>query len=157
MPSTPSRTASVLALALLLAAAACGPGEEELAAETAGYLRAALADVPQDGDDEVRSAMARFYAQRSYAPAWVERRGVSEAGEELLATLDAAGGHGLDPADYRTDALRAAIDAFRDSPDDGAGRARRAAALDAGLTFAFLTLASHVGNGRVGPEDAGIS
>jgi len=162
MPTTPCRTAYALALPLLLAAlllpaAACGPGDEEFSAETAGYLRAALHDVPQDGDDRVRSAMARFYAQRSYAPAWVERQGVTEAGEELLETLDSAGEQGLDPTDYRTDALRASIEAFREQRTDDAERARRAAALDAELTFAFLTLASHVGNGRTRPEDAGIA
>ena len=159
MPSTPSRVASAAALcaALLLAAAGCGPGDEDFAAEAAGYLRPALADVPQDGDDATLSAMARFYAQRSYAPAWVERRGVSEAGEELLETLSAAGEQGLDPADYRTEALAASIEAFRERRDDDAERARRAAALDADLTFAFLTLASHIGNGRIRPEDAGIS
>ncbi len=48
--------------------------------------------------------VALFYLSRAYRPAWEQ----TQRAQALLAAVEAAGEHGLDPADFRPAALRAA-------------------------------------------------
>ena len=95
--------------------------------------------------------LERFYLRRGYEPAWSGRGRLRRPARELVAALADAPDRGLDPADYRTAELTAAV--------EDAGRRRqvpaRLAALDAALTAGFLAHAADLCCGRVGPERAG--
>lgn len=93
-----------------------------------------------------------FYESRAYRPAWVRGRGLGDGATELLATLERASRHGLDPADYHAGAVR-----------ELARRVERIGAdfvplgtwvdLELLLTDAFLTYGAHLADGRVDPLD----
>lgn len=96
-------------------------------------------------------ALKAFYEGRGYATAWVEGRRARSSALELIGALEAAGRHGLDPADYRSEELaaaNAAITAERfPMPGDLIG-------LDVRLTAAFLLYADHLARGRTEPAGA---
>ena len=93
--------------------------------------------VASDHPWETHGWLDRFYAPRAYAPTWTGKRA-----EAALAVLDDAGAHGLDKADYGTDALRHAM---RDPQTDPAR-------FDVALTAAMLHYLADLRLGRVRSE-----
>lgn len=87
-------------------------------------------------------AVAAFYAQRDYAPAWQEPRRYAA----LVNAIDGLRGDGLDPADY---ALSAAAQP-RDVLDSGSIDQR--ADLDLRATQAYLLAIGHLRRGKVDPR-----
>jgi murein L,D-transpeptidase YcbB/YkuD len=102
---------------------------------------------PEARRDHLFHGLKAFYEGRGYAAAWTDRKQTRSAARELIAALRTADRHGLDPADYRSDELAAAIaavDAERFTmPIDLIG-------LDVGLTAAFLRYADHLARGLTG-------
>jgi len=92
-----------------------------------------------------------FYERRGHQPAWSVSGRLLHPARELVAALAGARDHGLDPADYRTERLAAAL--------EEAGRRHqlpvRLMALDTALTAAFLAHAADLCCGRVGPGRTG--
>src|SRR5919197_2303759 len=101
---------SILALILAAAtAAAAAPSGADLSPKAAAIAMAVrkgtedpvLAGTPQD----VLADLGRFYARRSYAPAWPAN--TAAAAEELIDALEEAPEEGLEPDEYRPAHLRA--------------------------------------------------
>jgi murein L,D-transpeptidase YcbB/YkuD len=93
-----------------------------------------------------RAEVARFYAERSGAPAWTHERSVREPlARDLLGALQQAGRHGLRPNDYHAAALEREL-AAGDRDADHLGD------LDVLLSDAFLHLAHHLARGAVDPR-----
>ena len=91
-------------------------------------------------------ALARFYAGRSYQPAWLQPDGTASASARMLLTsVEEAGRHGLDPAAYHAGVL---------ARIEGASAIGVApiAELDLLLSDAFLHLARHLSSGAVDPR-----
>ncbi|MDY0046546.1 MAG: L,D-transpeptidase family protein [Thauera propionica] len=83
-------------------AAADGSGPERLTAVHGGLpvgIEARLLAGDYGGDESVQA----FYRQRGFQPVWNS----PERSHELIAALDALRDHGLDPAEFDVDALRA--------------------------------------------------
>lgn len=100
-----------------------------------------------------RDALARFYEQRGFQPAWSTDRGPTARGDSLLAAVEQADRHGLHPGDYHIRALRAMRAEARTHPPAGVEeRARQWADLELLFTDAFLLYGSHLWAGRVDPE-----
>lgn len=79
--------------------------------------------------------LAEFYRRRSFRPAWADSAAIGEA----VAALEQSTTHGLDPADYRLPAIRAAR----------VGDADSAARVDLLVTSSLLELALDLRYGRV--------
>lgn len=100
------------------------------------------------------SILPRFYANRSYAPAWIGKSGPLPRALSLVEAVGNASSEGLTANDYHLETIAALMSrigsekaALRFVPPD------QAADLDLILTDAFLTYASHLLSGRVNPED----
>lgn len=100
------------------------------------------------------SIIPRFYANRSYAPAWIGKSGPLPRALSLVAAVSNASTEGLTANDYHLEAIVKLMSRI------GSNRAMlgsvppdQAADLDLILTDAFLTYASHLLSGRVNPED----
>lgn len=147
------RRAAALALAAWVAATACSQVRPPRPASTPGaQVRACLAArAPAAGErGRERAAWLRaFYERRGGAPAWTGPRGVLGRADELLVALGGADAHGLRGEAYGVVSLRAAVAARRTRPDPGFGPAQ--AALDVGLTAAFLAYADDLRRGAVDP------
>jgi murein L,D-transpeptidase YcbB/YkuD len=111
-----------LLAALLPGVASSGPVDAPAGSPAAAALRELLAEpaAPEPVIAGValsaRALLRAFYAGRGFEPAWdpAGRRG------ELLALIDGAGAHGLDPADFFPDRLRALEAAGVQDPRDRA-------------------------------------
>ena len=89
-----------------------------------------------------RPALTRFYGPRDFAPAWGPMDGGPERASRLLQALAAAEAHGLEPAEYHLEAIRAR----------GAGSAARwSVEADLLLTDAFVRYATDLRSGRRPP------
>jgi murein L,D-transpeptidase YcbB/YkuD len=132
------------AAAVLFAASIVGP-VEAAPASTSQRIRELL-DRPDglriDGQSLDPRALGRFYRPRDFAPAWDPRDGGPDRATLLLRALVTAETHGLDPARYHVDAIRA-----RQASSNGG----HAAELDLLLTAAFLGYARDVRAGRLPP------
>ncbi|WP_299311134.1 L,D-transpeptidase family protein [uncultured Halomonas sp.] len=95
-----------------------------------------LADAPE--------VLRRFYATRAYRPAWAERQRVA-AFAEALQTLE---GDGLDPRDYRADALAAEQRRLK----EGGAEVEALARFDLQASEALLTALRHLQRGRLDPR-----
>ncbi|HEX2252665.1 MAG TPA: L,D-transpeptidase family protein [Thermoanaerobaculia bacterium] len=157
---------SVVLLAAVLLLPACRSAEErqaEFAAQAVAFLRAGLeeAEAPADaaagGPERQRSweVLTTFYEQRGYTPVWIDHEGPTEGAQGLVDALGRVHESGIDPRTYRAEELAAELAALEEANGEE-GYPRRAAALDTELTYAFLVLASHLGNGRIEPTGAGI-
>jgi len=100
------------------------------------------------------SILPRFYANRSYAPAWIGESGPLPRALSLVEAVGNASSEGLTANGYHLETIAALMNrissekaALRFVPPD------QAADLDLILTDAFLTYASHLLSGRVNPED----
>jgi murein L,D-transpeptidase YcbB/YkuD len=95
-----------------------------------------------DGRSLDRPALTRFYRPREFAPAWSPVDGGPERASRLLQALTAAEAHGLEPARYHVDVLRAR----------GAGRAAGwSVEAELLLTDAFVRYATDLRSGRRPP------
>ncbi|NTV98214.1 MAG: murein L,D-transpeptidase, partial [Chlorobiaceae bacterium] len=81
-----------------------------------------------------------FYATRHFQTFWTRPEMVAE----MIAAIDGATDEGLDPQDYHGNEIRELIAGFPLTLD-------RQALYDVLLTDAYLTLASHLHNGKVDP------
>ncbi|QCQ23006.1 L,D-transpeptidase family protein [Desulfoglaeba alkanexedens] len=97
--------------------------------------------------------LIRFYADRSFAPAWTDANGLNDLGDELPVHLSGARDHGLDPEDYHLGCIEAlADDIRRRSQKGGPPDVVRLASIDILMSDAFLIFASHLACGKVDPE-----
>ena len=114
---------------------------EEAEAVRQDPLEAEIARQVADAPEVLR----HFYAARESRPAWVERQRVASFAE-ALQTLE---GDGLDPRDYRADAL---VAEQRRLEEAGAGH-RELARFDLQASEALLTALRHLQRGRLDPRD----
>lgn len=101
--------------------------------------------------------LARFYAERGYAPAWIDDRLDLDGAAALIQALRETAGDGLNPREYRVDALEGLISALRGGREEGPAGPRlapvgAAADLEMMLTDAFLRCGGHLLRGRLDPE-----
>ena len=144
IPCWPRVGATAAALLLLVS---IGPSEAEAAAGAASsrVIREVLerpGALRIDGRSLDRPALTRFYRPREFAPAW----SAADAGVErvalLLQALETADAHGLEPARYHPEAIRARRAGLAD------GMTVEAELL---LTDAFLRYATDLRAGRRPP------
>ncbi len=88
-----------------------------------------------------------FYDRRSYAPAWINEKGVRPDADDLIAALADAPADGLDPERYRLADLRQRLAQTRATASLG-----DLAELDLRLTDAFLRFAADLSSGAVNPQ-----
>ena len=100
-----------------------------------------------------REAVAAFYLERDFEPAWSEGQVLLPQADRVLSALERAETHGLRPSDYHTSAIRSLLLTLQaeDAPD-GDRHARRLADLDLLLTDAFLLYGAHLSTGRTDRE-----
>jgi murein L,D-transpeptidase YcbB/YkuD len=99
------------------------------------------------------TALARFYEQRGFQPAWVGAAGPLPQVATLMRTLHGADRHGLDPAIYHLGALETLLTALGpDSVSSITPDIQRLSDLELLLTDAFLLYGTHVLRGRLGLE-----
>lgn len=98
--------------------------------------------------DHIHKAIQRLYKRRSYQPAWFYDTSLRTDAENLISLLRRASKEGLDPADYRLDAILQHIQNLTDAPAPEA-----VAETDALLSFAFVDYASDLHAGRISPEE----
>ncbi|HEX2164196.1 MAG TPA: hypothetical protein VHM02_09625, partial [Thermoanaerobaculia bacterium] len=162
-----TRVGSLLAAVALAVAAGCGGGgrlsEEEraeldaaFAEEVAAAIEQAVGAVEADGDEW--QAVAAFYEERGYRPAWLGATGPTARGRELAVEMLGAGTHGLDVTDYAGERLALAVAELTrpEAREDEEAYAERVARLDPALSAAFLHLAHDLATGRVAPTEAEI-
>lgn len=92
-----------------------------------------------------RTALQRFYAERSFLPIWVSESGPFYRANELVAVIAGAEEDGLYPSDYDHARLATAV-----AEADGT---TALAALEHRLSRAFLEYANDLGSGRVEPRE----
>jgi murein L,D-transpeptidase YcbB/YkuD len=93
-------------------------------------------------------ALPRFYESRAFEPAWrVGEQGPGRDLQDLMASIESARHHGLNPDDYHRRALAGILARPMDAMDNPTR-----ADLELLATDAFLVLGSHLLHGRVNPE-----
>jgi murein L,D-transpeptidase YcbB/YkuD len=95
-----------------------------------------------------RIALPDFYLARGWVTAWSQGDGPNTCARRLVAFLEGVAGDGLEPDDYHLERIRALLEGGEDRTWD----AGELADLDLLLTDAFLTVGSHLHQGRVNPE-----
>lgn len=109
------------------------------------------------GDTELlhgSSILPRFYANRSYAPAWIGESGPLPRALSLVEAVGNASSEGLTANDYHFETITALMNRIiSEKAVLGSVSPDQAADLDLILTDAFLLYASHLLSGRVKPED----
>lgn len=92
-------------------------------------------------DKELLQSIASAYAERDYAPAWVDDKGFSAGAKAVIAEIADANAWGLDRADF----------ALPDAPPAGADLAARLDA-EVRLSLAAVKYAVHARGGRIDPS-----
>ncbi|MFH1572239.1 MAG: L,D-transpeptidase family protein [Gemmatimonadota bacterium] len=116
-------------------------------------MRAAVPDWP--ASERLGSSLETFYRRRLYRPAWVGAWGAPARADEMVAALQDAVAHGLDPRIYGAERLARALAAFRSAAAAGEAPLRQGVMLDLSLTTAYLTFADHLQRGRFDPGQIG--
>jgi murein L,D-transpeptidase YcbB/YkuD len=140
-------------LSLVISVAACRGRESRV--QTPPEADAALAATVEterrpafvgnnDSAHHVWQEERRFYRQNGRHLIWSDGRRLQSGADGLLRAIRAADQEGLNPADYRVDAIAA----YRHSFDPA-----RAPDVDLELTYAYLTYARDLVHGTVDPED----
>lgn len=111
-------------------------------------LRSGLLIRAGDATILARRAIPDFYEARAFLPAWTEGRGAGARVDELVASVRASRGHGLDPSDYHVRAL----DSLRTLAFRPTASLEERVDLELVASDAFLVLGSHLLMGRVNPE-----
>jgi len=156
------RTAAVsLLLALLTVAATSWPAGR--LPERAEEIRRAIEAGRQEGalrlsPDLVQAvaSLARFYEARGFEPAWTGPDAPLPRARTMVAILQQAESHGLQPSDYHLERIERVLEACAaaDRADDAslpAERSGRLTTLDLLLTDAALLHASHLASGKTDP------
>jgi murein L,D-transpeptidase YcbB/YkuD len=159
---------SVFAFLLVFSAIAChtsgdppraapvAPQTTALIPETAEAVGAALRPLVASGKLEslrwpdyrdVSGDTAKFYAERGYAPAWVDGGGPTAQGKLVVSILQKAAQKGLNAEDYDASRWRAREEALagRPTPDE-------IARFDLGLSVCLLRYVSALNVGRINPR-----
>lgn len=121
------------------------PSMDRQSADVAGAIKTVVAGNPQ---------LAALYAGEAFAPLWVDAtsRPTRDAGD-ALALLAGAARDGLDPDDYRADALERSAAALGATP---APQAAAVAAFDTGLSTGLLLYLRQLHMGRFDPRTIGF-
>jgi L,D-transpeptidase YcbB len=123
--------------------------------EETAEIRAALADpalgVRAANTAQTRPAVRRFYHLRGMVFAWSAKKPLSAA-DDALALIAAADAHGLDPAAYGFDGLRATRDQLAANPAKGDAGRRELARFDVRLTTSLVSLGHDIAVGRTRPN-----
>jgi murein L,D-transpeptidase YcbB/YkuD len=99
-----------------------------------------------------REILRDFYSEREFLPVWVDDRGISGKGFELLGVLRDAAREGLCPEDFHLKIIDPLVQLAGDSKDFGVlFDPVYMADLDLFLTDAFLLYAGQVYEGRIDP------
>ncbi|MDA0336932.1 MAG: L,D-transpeptidase family protein [bacterium] len=148
---------TLLALAFGIGCGRLSPGDLPPADDSAEALHRLLQQLPAPEEERARQRdiwLRHFYQRRDGQPAWTGADGVHARADEVLLELDNAWLHGLNPEAYGRTPLRGAVTALRvGSSHDAAA----AAAVDVGLTAAFLALADDLRRGAVDPAAVSVS
>lgn len=154
------RIGRTLAVAVWCLAAACAASgraraqaADTLAAE-AMLRRAVIASMAEaaDGSPQVDEAVVRFYAERSWSPAWVADGRPTPQASAVVGFLGRVQALGLRPEDYDADGLADWMALIAAAP---AGLTERIA-FDVALSRSLLLLMSHLSRGRVDPASLGF-
>lgn len=154
----PQRLRRISVLCLLLTLSGTGPFDVQAQDSLSPRVQLVLrARIPANGEppeltsngvsSRASTTLPCFYEARGFAPAWSGGQGLLPTADHLLSAIEEAAGDGLNPEDYRLADLRSRVEAVRRRPDPA-----QLAELDLLLTDAFLTLGSHLRNGRVNPQ-----
>jgi len=99
------------------------------------------------------SVLPRFYAKRSFTPAWIGESGPLPRADSLVAEIAKADRDGLIAKDYHLEIIAALLHRTNfEKKELGFVDPDQAADLDLLLTDTFLIYASHLLSGRVNPE-----
>lgn len=107
------------------------------------------------GNDTTRadSLLARFYLQRNFQPAWINRKGLIGTGDSLLEAIRGADREGLNPKEYHVQFLDSTLARLSmDLKTKVPVQIEDLANLEIFLTDAFLLYGNHLLSGRVNPE-----
>ena len=134
---------SLVSAAVFAASLATAPQARAEAPVLAGYTQAIASAASDD------AALARFYAERDYAPIWTSAADADRRAA-LFRALDGAAAHGLPARAYDAEGLRAAFAAVKSE--------RQRGALEVAVSKAFLAYAHDISSGVVDPQsvDPGI-
>ena len=124
-----------------------GPGPSP---ELQSLLGADILD-RQVGDPEIRDAVRAFYTHLGQTLAWSGRAKPSKHADAALDLLANADVHGLSPADYQVNELRAERHVVAKAENNNERR-RRIAIFDVRLTAALLRFGRDLAIGRVTPR-----
>ena len=100
--------------------------------------------------------LSGFYLRRADRMAWSGPRGPLAQADQLVKGLAKLSIDGLNPEEYGSSALAAAVVSLRESDGISAERLRRLAQLDLELTAAFLRSARYLLAGRVARRDVDV-
>lgn len=148
------RVAGFLAAALLVVVMGTAVGAQDAAVDPKHVAVLSGPERIADGPSLQRPELcARFYRDRGFRLAWTEGSRLLPAAEALKSAIRGAASHGLRPEDYLPrEGWRGDVEAG----GPGFLGAEAQAVRDLLLTDAFLTLADHLGRGRVEPGDLGM-
>ncbi|MEJ0009704.1 MAG: L,D-transpeptidase family protein [Alphaproteobacteria bacterium] len=90
--------------------------------------------------------LRRFYQSESYAPVWVDDKGLSKRGEQALARFTGAAGHGLNPERYRAALIQ---DVSTWQPSDAAGLEQKRLSLELLVSDGVMRYAADMRGGSV--------
>ena len=135
-------------------AAAPAAGESRLQQQDGAAIRSLLVAAAQGTAERgnayrLRELAERFYAERGFVPAWFEGNTPRKQALQVLALLQGAASHGLDPADY--DAARLA-ERLRGAGGTRGAAPAEAAGIDVALTLSLFRWLSDLHLGRASPR-----
>lgn len=117
-------------------------------------------DNPEDrkrvGDTKLYSSVViqRFYQERSFHPAWLVEKKLTERAYEMRYEIQQAKFDGLNPSDYHLGQINFYFDKIEKIKNgEEAVTTLEFAALDLLLTDAFIMLSSHLYMGKVDPDN----
>ncbi|MEO8557680.1 MAG: L,D-transpeptidase family protein [Rhodospirillales bacterium] len=134
-----TRILAIAGLALVASLALAQPAAADLAQRIKFMVAADGPPRTIDAEQLDIAALKRFYEPRDFAPAWIAGDVVLDR-DALLAAVEQADMHGLDPADYHLAALRAR---------SGSKDEMLQAEYEVLLSDTFLRYATHMRMGRV--------
>ncbi len=121
--------------------------------EVAPALEAVLSGKrPSTVEPAVWTDVAKFYTQRSGAPAWVNHKQPTEKATDAIKILHTADQHAFDPGDYGEPEIEQLYQEIQKLERDTPDIQRRLAEFDVRLTAALLAFGRDVALGRTSPE-----
>lgn len=95
----------------------------------------------------------RFYQKRAYATAWIDKRGISKNGKQLLEELRGSKQEGLQESFYDVPETESFLSRIRDASVQDDSLRSMLAQLDVLMTTAYINFASDLLAGRIDPEE----